>query len=209
MAADELAGLYERHALAYDQDRSRSLTEQVWLDRLLALLPPRPTVLDLGCGMGEPIAQYLIGRGCAIMGIDTSPAFIALCQRRFPDHMWQVGDMRTVELPQPFDAILAWNSFFHLPHADQRHMFGRFRRYAAPGAALLFTSGTNHGESIGTYQGEPLYHASLDTAEYQTLLRNHGFSVVSHIVSDPTCGHLTVWLARQNQAAAGSRTADR
>ena len=43
-------------------------------------------------------------------------------------------------------------------------MFPIFRDHAAAGCALMFTSGPSAGEAIGSYQGEPLYHASLDTA---------------------------------------------
>ena len=40
-------------------------------------------------------------------------------------------------------------------------MFGVFARHAAPGARLMFTSGPSEGESIGSYHGEPLYHAPV------------------------------------------------
>jgi hypothetical protein len=60
----------------------------------------------------------------------------------------------------------------------------------------MFTSGPSHGEAIGTLEGEPLYHASLDPAEYRELLDTHGFDVVRHVAEDPECGGHTVWLAR-------------
>jgi len=63
-------------------------------------------------------------------------------------------------------------------------------------AALMFTSGPAVGEAIGQWQGEPLYHASLDPAEYRTLLDAHGFRVLHHHPEDPDCGGHTVWLAR-------------
>jgi hypothetical protein len=46
-------------------------------------------------------------------------------------------------------------------------MFSIFRLHAAPGAALMFTSGPSHGEVVGQLEGEPLYHASLDAAAYR------------------------------------------
>ena len=75
-------------------------------------------------------------------------------------------------------------------------MFPVFRKHAAPRAALMFTSGPAHGEAIGGYKGEPLYHASLDAAEYRALLNANGFEVVAHVVENPDCGGHTVWLAR-------------
>jgi len=86
--------------------------------------------------------------------------------------------------------------FFHLCHDDQRNMFPVFRAHASPQAALMFTSGPAHGEAIGSFAGEPLYHASLDAAEYRSLLDRNGFRVVSHIVEDPDCGGHTIWLAQ-------------
>jgi hypothetical protein len=71
-----------------------------------------------------------------------------------------------------------------------------FRRHAAPHAALMFTSGPAHGEAIGSFGGEPLYHASLDPSEYRSLLDQNGFHVVSHVVEDPACGGHTIWLAQ-------------
>jgi hypothetical protein len=60
----------------------------------------------------------------------------------------------------------------------------------------MFTTGTSHGEAIGSYRGEPLYHASLAAAEYRVLLEENGFRVVDHIVEDPNCARHTVWLAQ-------------
>jgi hypothetical protein len=121
---------------------------------------------------------------------------IAMCRARHPGHDWHVADMRQLALGRRFDGVLAWDSFFHLAAADQRRMFQRFAAHVSPGAPLLFTSGTSHGEAIGEYCGEPLYHASLATAEYDGLLRAHGFTVLLHQVDDPACGGHTVWLAR-------------
>jgi SAM-dependent methyltransferase len=195
--ADKIIDLYERHAHDYVADRQNvRWNESAWLDRFSALLAQGATILDIGCGSGEPIAKYLIDRGFAVDGVDTSPTLIALCRERFPQQSWHVADMRTLGLEGTFDGLLAWDSFFHLSHDDQRRMFPIFRRHGSPGAALMFTAGPRHGEVIGSYRGEPLYHASLAPQEYRTLLESHGYRVVAHIVEDPNCGGHTVWLAQ-------------
>jgi hypothetical protein len=74
--------------------------------------------------------------------------------------------------------------------------FPIFRKHSAPNAALQFTSGPVGGEIIGEYRGEPLYHGSLDGAEYRELLDHNGFAVVSHVVDDIMCGRHTIWLAQ-------------
>ena len=107
------------------------------------------------------MANYLIDQGFAVDGIDSSAKLIALWRERFPNRCWHLADMRDLSLEKTFDGLLAWDSFFHLSHDDQRRMFPVFRRHASRRAALIFTSGTSHGEAIGSYHGEPLYHASL------------------------------------------------
>lgn len=191
----DISVLYERHAVAFDRDRGNRLVERAWFERFRQVMPQGADVLDLGCGSGEPVARYLIEAGHRVTGIDSSPTLIDLCRARFPDQTWIAGDMRKVSLAPRFGGIVAWNSFFHLTPDDQRAMFTVFRDHAQPGTALMFTSGPAAGEAIGSYQGEALYHASLATAEYGTLLAAHGFSVVQHMIEDQECGGLTVWLA--------------
>jgi trans-aconitate methyltransferase len=128
--------------------------------------------------------------------VDSSATLIAHCRTRFPSHEWILGDMRTLSRRARFRGILAWDSFFHLAHEDQRRMFPIFRDYAAPGAVLMFTSGPSHGEAIGAFAGEPLYHASLSEDEYRSLLAANGFEIVKRVAADPDCGGHTVVLAR-------------
>jgi len=195
--ADKIIDLYERHAHAYVADRRMvGWNERAWLDQFSTLLRQGSSILDIGCGSGAPMAEHLVDQGFAVVGVDTSPSLIALCRERFPQQSWHVADMRTLALQESFGGLLAWDSFFHLAHDDQRRMFPIFKRHASPHAALMFTSGTSHGEAIGSYRGEPLYHASLAPKEYRALLESNGFRLVAHIAEDPTCGGHTVWLAQ-------------
>ena len=188
--------VYEAVAREFDRDRSKSLMEKFYLDRVRAHLAEDAAVLDLGCGSAEPIAKYFIDHGCRVTGVDAAAAMLGLCRERYPAQTWIECDMRTLDLGQRFDAVIAWDSFFHLPPADQRAMFPVFARHAAPGAPLLFTSGPKAGIAMGGIYGHPLYHASLDSAEYEELLAAHGFRVLLHRVEDPDCGRHTVWLAQ-------------
>lgn len=194
--ADRIVGLYDHHAATWDKIRSRNLFERPWLERFRALLPPTGSVLDIGCGSGEPIARFFIDAGYRLTGVDSAPAMIALCKNRFPGAVWNVADMRTLSLGQRFDGILAWDSFFHLRRDEQRQMFPLFRTHANAKAALMFTSGTSDGEAMGTFEGEPLYHASLAPEEYRALLAENGFEVVSQVFDGPHVGGHTIWLAR-------------
>ena len=199
-SARHIVDLYRRHAQAWDRARRANTqafhSEQAWFERFRQVMGAGRQVLDLGCGGGEPVARYLVERGYAVTGVDSSAALLDQCRQRFPEQQWLHADMRGLALEQDFDGILAWNSLFHLCPEDQRAMFAVFERHAAPGCALLFTSGPAAGEAIGQFQGEALYHASLDHGEYCNLLDTHGFEVVQHVSEDPQCCGFTVWLAR-------------
>lgn len=195
--ADTIIPHYERHAAAWDADRrAHTWIEKSWHDRFAALLPPGAEVLDLGCGGGIPVAAHLVAHGLRVTGVDASPTLIGLCRARHPGQTWIVGDMRHLSLGRRFRGILAWDSYFHLASNDQRSMFGVFALHAEPGSVLMFNTGPTQGESIGAYRGDPLYHASLDPAEYCELLSTHGFTLVDSRVEDAAAGGRTVWLAR-------------
>ena len=196
-AAESIVNFYRRHAARFDAERGRGRMEEGWLDRFLALAEPGGRILDIGCGSGEPIARYIVDRGFAVTGVDSSPAMLDLCRRRFPQQDWICADMRTFSLGRRFDAALAWDSFFHLARDAQRAMFPVFAAHAAPGAPLMFTSGPSEGEAVGSMFGEPLFHASLGEAEYRALLDANGFDVIAYAPEDPTCGRHTIWLARK------------
>jgi trans-aconitate methyltransferase len=203
--ADHIIDHYERHAHAWDADRqSAEWNDKPWHDRFIAELPKAASVLDLGCGSGLPVAQYMVERGFHVTGVDSSPTFISLCRQRLPHQEWRIEDMRSLQLSCRFDGMLAWDSFFHLKPDDQRRMFSVFARHAAPDAVLMFNSGPAHGEAVGEYRGEPLYHASLNADEYRSLLRSTGFEVIVHAVEDwRTGGGRTVWLTRSLSRRAG------
>lgn len=197
-AADAIVDLYQENARAWIERREQTLFEKPWLDRFLSItLAGGQKILDLGCGSGQPIAEYFIAKGCKVTGVDGAKSLIQIARKKFPEHTWIMADMRDLPPLGKIHGLIAWHSFFHLRPEDQRPMFETFNRLCHPGAALMFTSGTTHGEEIGTFEGQPLYHGSWDSTEYNSLLQTNGFDVVGHVKEDPTCGGATIWLAQK------------
>ena len=190
---------YNDHALEFDNARSRVLFERRWLDSFLDCLSPNSSILDIGCGTGEPIAAYLMAAGHHVTGVDASSSMLKIAQSRFPAANWIHADMRQLQLGNRFDAIIAWDSFFHLSPDAQRQALAAFVDHASPQATIMFTSGHMFGEAINPLFGEPLYHASLATEEYQAELQRYGFSILKHRVQDIDCGDHTIWLAKRDE----------
>ena len=195
---EDILPTYRRVAARWHDQRPRVLFEAPWLERFRSALPrPGGTVLDLGCGTGQPIAAWLAGAGCRVTGVDGAEEMIAILSREVPEAVGVVADMRALDLGRRFDGILAWDSLFHLSMADQRAIFAVLAAHAAPGAALMFTSGPAAGEAWGRAGEEEVYHASLSPAEYRRCLAAAGFEVLAFVPEDPDCDRHSVWLARR------------
>jgi len=194
----KICELYDEISDWFDSCRSenKELMEQSYLNLILDNIPSKSSILDLGCGSAHPIASFFIQKGFVVTGLDGAKNMINKCLNRFPSHEWILDDMRKCNLKKRFNAIIAWDSFFHLNHDDQRNMFPIFEKHAKNNCILLFTSGHHHGEVISEMQGFDFYHASLDPKEYRELLTKHGFEVLLYNEKDKDCGEHTVWLAR-------------
>nr|WP_242604607.1 class I SAM-dependent methyltransferase [Legionella fairfieldensis] len=189
--------VYEEIVDWIDDARTKTLMELKYLNLIVNTIPQVGSILDLGCGAAEPMAQFFIEKGFKVTGVDGSQKMIALCKKRFPNERWIVSDMRDINLQQQFDAILAWHSFFHLDHDSQRNMFKIFESHIKLGGVLAFTSGDEEGEVWSDNGGQQLYHASLSTEEYSSLLKDSSFKVLVHKVRDLECGEATIWVAQK------------
>lgn len=191
--------VYEVYASGWDLHRSRSLNEQLWLDKFTAVVKPHGHILDVGCGGGDPIAKYFIERGFALTGIDAAQAMLTIAKARFSNVTWIQADMRSLNLNQTFDGIVAWNSFFHLNPAEQRLTLKRFFTHLKPKGALLLTVGHKAGEVLGRVEGQDVYHSSLAPSEYERILHKAGFTQVEYVAQDPRCGRHSILLANRSE----------
>jgi len=209
MAIDDFAriaaqtlSVYERNAARFDAERRKDICERDWLERFCGLVPSGGTVLDLGCGAGEPIGRYLMEQGYAITGVDFSEPMLAIARDRLPSARWLHADMRSLALGESFDGIVAWHSFFHLRPAEQRDVLRRLALHLRPGGALMLTVGPSAGEVIGRVGDDPVYHASLAPGEYTAALASLAIDVSVFETEDPGCGGSTILLAHKRHAAA-------
>lgn len=195
--------VYQEHATTYDSQRDKSLFERLYLDQLLQRIQPTRSVLDLGCGAGEPIARYLIEQNCRLTGVDYAPAMIDFCKQRFPQHNWFVGDMRKPDFPESYDAIISWGAFFHLTPDQQRSSLPVLCQTLKPRGLLLITVGHMAGEVTGTVAGKQVYHSSLSKQEYTEILEAHELQVLEFNLADENCRGFSVFLAQKRAAMPG------
>ncbi len=189
--------VYERQGARFDQERPKILFEKKWLSRFQARLPEDAHVLDVGCGAGEPIAEYFIKQGIALTGVDFANSMLEIAKARLPDNRWIQMDMRQLSLAESFDGIIAWHSFFHLTPEDQRLVLKLFADHLKPGGVLLLTVGHEAGEVGGHVGGEPVYHSSLSINDYTLLLKAEGVQVIEFVPEDPDVFGSSILLAQK------------
>jgi SAM-dependent methyltransferase len=110
---------------------------------LLDRLERSSRVVDLGCGDGTT-ARLLSEAGHEVLGIDASPAMIALARERAPGATFRLGSFVDAELPERCDAILAIGEVLGYrfdARGDQRtldRVLVRAARALRPGGLMLF-----------------------------------------------------------------------
>ncbi|MFJ9338830.1 class I SAM-dependent methyltransferase [Streptomyces sp. NPDC101733] len=152
------------------------------LDWLLARLPARARVLDVGSGTGRPTAEKLVAAGHEVTGIDVSAAMVATARALVPGARFEQADVRTYEPgPDGYDAVC---SFFPLLVMDQPEIAASLDRMAswlAPGGHLVLATvpGDIRGLDI-EWMGHPVTVSSLSTQDHLERLAAAGLEVLAH-----------------------------
>ena len=178
---------------------------------LIDLLDPGPgdRILDLGCGDGE-LTLRLAARGCRVIGVDRSAAFVAVARRRGVSA--QVADARRLAATGlaagSFDGVFS-NAVLHWIREPAPVIAGVRRLLRAGGCFVAEFGGagniaTVHGALRAAFLRRGLDPVARDpwyfpTAEsYGALLEEGGFAVTDLRLFDrptPVPGTLAEWLA--------------
>lgn len=170
---------YDLIAQGFADMRDQFSTEQKYIDQLISYLPPGASILDVGCGSGYPIAAYLLEKGFDVTGVDGSKELLKIAQSRHPKLKCLFGDIRSVEIPEKYDAVLEWWCLFHVPKEDHEAMIARFASWLKPGGYLEFTTGNaDHEESSNGMLDQELHFYSLAPERYELFLKQNGFKLL-------------------------------
>ena len=194
--------IYETNANEFDQQRNKSLFEKQWLDKFISFIPRGGSILDLGCGSGEPVSSYLVNQGYSITGIDFATNMLSLARKRLPEQRWVLQDMRHLQLERRFHGILSWNGFFHLNQDEQVGVLEKCSQYLHASGALLLTVGPDKGETCGQVNGHEVYHASLSPQAYKKTMEKYHLQLIDFVPNDSTCQDHSVLLAQKNNSAS-------
>src|SRR6266852_424804 len=122
---------YDQRASVREQESDR------YYQRLLRkqysfYVPPGLRVLEIGCGLGDLLAAVKPATG---LGLDFSPAMVALAKSRHPQLEFQVADALDFSSTEKFDYILLSDLVNDLP--DVQAVLERLQAVAHPGTRLV------------------------------------------------------------------------
>jgi cyclopropane fatty-acyl-phospholipid synthase-like methyltransferase len=113
------------------------------LEALLALLPNRPDVLELGSGAGV-LSTRLLAERANLVGVDISAEQVRRARKRVPGVRFLHADFTELVLePSSFDAVVSFYVFNHVPREALGPLLGRIAAWLRPGGYLLASFGAS------------------------------------------------------------------
>ena len=142
-------------------------------------LPIKSRVLDVGCGTGHPIDVYLNDNGFSVVGIDISENMIHEAQKLHLSHAaFEVADYLEFHSAEKFDAIIAFDSIWHIEEARQEQIYRKASSLLNNNGYFLFTHGKKRGTVRGNMYAHEFVYSSLDQDEVKRLLLENGFRII-------------------------------
>jgi 2-polyprenyl-3-methyl-5-hydroxy-6-metoxy-1,4-benzoquinol methylase len=186
---------YDKIAAEFAALRDSFNTEKNFIDQFIHYLQPGAHILDIGCGSGYPIADYILKHGFKVTGIDGSKELLAIAKSNYSKMECIYGDVRSIKIEKKYDALIEWWCLFHLPKEDQLKMITRFSLWLKNSGVLEFTTGDSDFEAYNNDMlNQELAFYSCDAKLYEKALRKAGFKLLLKEYDQP--GHL-VWIAQK------------
>ena len=154
VSAKDVIGFFDRLAPGWDAGLVRN--EEVIaaiLDN--AQVAEGKDILDVACGTGVLIPDYLKRKVASVTAIDISPQMAEITRAKFslPEVTVLCGDAAELETEKRFDCIIVYNAFPHFadPEGLIRHLAGLLK----PGGTLTVAHGMSREKINAHHQGTP------------------------------------------------------
>ncbi|GGE92590.1 class I SAM-dependent methyltransferase [Sphingomonas prati] len=180
MSEDSSAG-WEAVATRFARIRSNVGTDVIaaWSDHVR----PAGTIVDIGCGTGEPIARTLVDKGFDVYGIDPAPTLLAAFRRNFLNATVACEPAEASRFfNRRFDGAVAIGLIFLLPEDAQRALIDRVGGALEPGGHFLFSAPRQVCCWTDSLTGRP--SSSLGETRYREYLTNARLRFVDTYVDE-------------------------
>ena len=141
-------------------------------------------VLDVACGTGVLIPDYLKRNVASVTGIDISPKMAELARAKFPQEQVTIlcGDVEATAFEDPFDCVVVYNAFPHFPDPDR--LIRKLSSLLKTGGTLTVAHGMSR-EKIDAHHHGAASHVSNGLMSAEDLAAIFGkYLTVTTVLSD-------------------------
>jgi len=201
MNPSELGRKYDKIAGWWHERHDRSTYGMSQLERALGFCPAGRQALDVGCGCGGRMIRRLQQAGFAVTGIDVSAEMLRIARRNHPDATFEQQDITDWHSERGFDLIVAWDSIFHLPLAQQRPVLDKLAGQLAAGGILLYSFGDAFGEHTDRWHDDDFYYSSIGIDGNLNALLGNGLKLLHFELDQYPQKHAVIIAAHVGKAA--------
>lgn len=194
---------YDKLSVHYREHFTKSHNElyKKWTQTLLGLLPNNPSILELGCGDGIPLAQIL-SPTCKYWGIDISTVQIENAKKNVPNTAFMAKDMTAISYPSnSFNGIIALYSIIHIPLGEQYELLKNIYQWLTPNGIFLCIVGASHWTGVEKdwiMKDVAMYWSHVDSKTYAEWFEKIGFiQLEMEFIPENDIGH-TLFLLKKN-----------
>ena len=182
---NDVIEFFDRLAPGWDADMIRN--EEV-IARILnnAKVSAGQDVLDVACGTGVLIGDYLARGASSVTAIDISPRMAEIAREKYAQEKVTVlcGDVETADFGRKFDRIVVYNAFPHFP--DPERLVRRLAGLLKDGGVLTVAHGSSR-ETIDAHHHGSAKHVSNGLMPAEDLAEIFGEVLrVTAVVEDGT-----------------------
>lgn len=194
---------YNKAVAAYAQGRDQ-FQNNVYLNKLHSLLQPNSKVLDLGCGSGRPVAQFMVEHGHSVVGLDISKEQIKLAKKFVPTGIFEVKDMSRLE-PKEYTvaAVVSFYAIFHTPREQHQQLFETINTFLPTGGFLLVSMGAFEWEGSEEFYGVEMHWSQYGKETNTKIVREAGFTILLDEIDTSGDEQHQILLARKDSSLNG------
>lgn len=181
-----LQEIYNGFAKSYEKNRGFFDISEILNAFYSQLAQNNGSLLDLGCGAGEPVARFFVDRGWSVTGVDFSERMLGLASDYVPEMKSLHADIARVEFEtNQFNAITASYSLFHLPANEHFQLFEKIYQWLHADGKALFTyatqeyTGSKEFDGYKTFMEQELFYSHKTPEALYADLENIGFTIDS------------------------------
>lgn len=167
MDKKDVISFFDKNAPTWDEHMIRD--DQI-IDKILknAGVAEGKDVLDVACGTGVLIPDYLARNVASVTAVDISSKMIKIAQKKFPQqNVYMIcGDIETIQLSQKYDNIVVYNAFPHF--AEPQALVKRLITLLKPNGMLTVAHGMSR-EKINACHVGAARHVSIGLLEVEEL----------------------------------------